>query len=425
MSTFKSPRSIPSGCWAAVAAVGLAVGLLACGGDDEKMAPVPSGGDRVPTRGGTDEPDAAVPVPVPQGANVLVDLSGETLCTYEDDDSMAFPASTGATGVSLAQNGGTIALAYHDDIGERAFRLLSLSGAAEPGVREEGSEGSSGVRIVAVDDGFALSFWREGELHVERVDLEGESVEAPAPLDTSPSGRTTSMLAANGSIHLTVQGDDGLTLAQYPHDDPADVSYRDLLVDSDPVQHAALALLRESVWLAWSSGDTLSMHALEDDEPVVLADTVSGAFDIASGEESGAVAYSYRVEDAELVRYRPFGLDGDVMLEPRSVQHPPAVLRDVAIVPFGRGYALSYRSLTSRDFPHNAIRIAFMTATGEIVYEGEVTPTSRAGGPTDLVATDDGHVVLAWSDTDDNHAHLQRLDCPVALRLCNAEMVEE
>jgi hypothetical protein len=107
------------------------------------------------------------------------------------------------------------------------------------------------------------------------------------------------------------------------------------------------------------------------------------------------------------------------------VQHPPAVLRDVAIVPFGKGYAISYRSLTSRDFPHDAIRIAFMTATGQIVYEGEVTPTSRAGGPTDLVATEDGHVVVAWTDTDDNHVRLQRLDCPIALQLCNAEMLSE
>jgi hypothetical protein len=167
------------------------------------------------------------------------------------------------------------------------------------------------------------------------------------------------------------------------------------------------------------------MRDVEEGEPVVLAEGVSGAFDVASGEAGGAVAYSYRVEDAELVRYRPFGLGGDPMLEARAVQHPPVVLRDVAIESFGDGYAFSYRSLTSRDFPYNAIRIAFMAATGQIVYEGEVTPTSRAGGPTDLVATDDGHVVVAWSDTDDNQVHLQRLDCPVALELCSVEMAEE
>jgi hypothetical protein len=94
-------------------------------------------------------------------------------------------------------------------------------------------------------------------------------------------------------------------------------------------------------------------------------------------------------------------------------------LRDASIALFGQGYALAYRSLISRDFSDNTIRIAFMSVTGLVVYQGDVATTSRAGGQTDIVADDDGAVALAWFDSDEVKVHLRRMQCPVALDLCN------
>jgi len=220
-------------------------------------------------------------------------------------------------------------------------------------------------------------------------------------------------------VYLALQGGEALELVE-ASDELSEPTVGELLEDEASPANSALFLAGSTPSVAWSSEGTILFSDLaQRASPVVVAEEVSGTFDVSGSPEHVAFAYSFRAGDIERVRYRSFDTAGEARLSPQDVQRAPASLRDASIALFGGGYALTYRSLISRDFSDNTIRIAFMSVTGLVVYQGDVAVTSRAGGPTDLVADDEGAVALAWFDTDDVKVHIRRLQCPVALNLCN------
>lgn len=391
-----------------------------CGQKESKQsAPAP----RVTvTDGGTYQyPDASKPDASKPSGLSLQDLYGDELCTFAEEDVMAFGSHTRAVTVSLAARDDDVAFAYHNADGDRTVRVMGLSGPARLGAEIESAQASSGVRIVDANGGFAVSWWEGSGLHAQRFGVDGHAQGAPVLLGSFADAFTTNMLSDSTEerIYVGVRTGEQLTVGSYPEGNPSAVEFDQSVAGEPGLVHAVLASVKGEPSVAWSNGGGVYLSSLDNHAPLPLAEGGSGFFDLAGGPESGALAYSRLLSGVQLVAYQPFEGEGVRRLSPRTVQRAPAELRDVSVVPFGRGFALAYRSLVSRDFPNNTIRVAFMNQTGELVYEGEIGTTSRAGGPTDIVATADGHVVVVWNDTDDNQVHLRRLNCPIALKLCN------
>jgi hypothetical protein len=354
----------------------------------------------------------------------ITDVHGGELCRFGDADTRGFAGHPQLTDVSLALHDQRIALAYHDAGGRPVLELLALSGAdaddADDDHLELADVAGTGVRVVATPTGFAASWWQDSELHLARLTKDAE-IESSVTLLERAGARTTGMVAdaASDRVYLALQDGEGLVLVE-TSDELSEPSVGELLEDEDSPDGAALFLASSTPSVAWSREGSLLFSSLDGGgSPVVVAEEVTGMFDVAGSIDHVAFAYALRAGDVERVRYRSFDVQGEARLSPQDVQRAPASLRDASIALFGQGYALAYRSLVSRDFPDNTIRIAFMSVTGLVVYQGDVAATSRAGGQSDIVADDDGAVALAWFDSDEVKVHLRRMQCPVALDLCN------
>lgn len=354
----------------------------------------------------------------------IVDVHGGELCRFGDADTSGFAAHPQLTDVSLALHEQRIALAYHDADGLPVLELLALSGAGDDRAEVDHVEladvAATGVRVIGTSTGFAASWWQGAELHLARLTPDAE-VESSVMLLERAGASTTGMVAAAASdrVYLALQDGEGLVLVE-ASGELSEPSVDDLLPNEASPEKPELFLARSTPSVAWSSAGSLLYSSLEGgDAPVVVAEDVTGMFDVAGSFDHVAFAYALNAGDFERVRYRSFDVEGEARLSPQDVQRAPASLRDASIALFGQGYALAYRSLVSRDFPDNTIRIAFMSVTGLVVYQGDVASTSRAGGQTDIVAADNGSVAMAWFDSDEVKVHIRRMQCPVALDLCN------
>jgi hypothetical protein len=361
----------------------------------------------------------ATPADDPDGR--IDDIHGGELCRFGDADSLELAGHPQLTSVSLALRGERVALAYHDADGRPVLELLALSGAegAEPDHVELAEVAGSGVRVIETSSGFAASWWQGSELHLARVTPDGET-EGSVRLLEREGAKTTGMVAdASDHVYLALQDGEGLTLVEASREE-AEPELSELLADETSPENPAVFLAGTTPSVVWSSEGALRFASLEAaDSAITVAEDVTGAVDVSGNGEYVAFAYALRAGDVERVRYRSFDTDGNEVLSAQDVQRAPAVLRDASIALFGNGYALTYRSLVSRDFPDNTLRIAFMSVTGLVVYQGDVALTSRAGGQTDIVADGEGALALAWFDSDEVKVHLRRLQCPVALDLCN------
>jgi hypothetical protein len=375
--------------------------------------------------GGSTEMDASTTVPDAMAADPdgrIDDVHGGELCRFGDADAIELPGHAQNTSVSLALRGQRVALAYHEADGRPVLELFTLSAGsgAELDHVELADASASGTRVVGTTSGFAASWWQGSDLYLARVTPDAE-IESSIRLLERENASTTGMVAEASSdrVYLAVQDSEGLVLVEATGEVP-EPNVSQLLEDEASPESPALFLAGEAPAVAWSSGGALRFSRLEDmGSALVVAEDVSGAFDVSGDSDHVAFAYALRAGDIERVRYRSFDNAGNAILSPQDVQRAPAVLRDASIALFGNGYALTYRSLVSRDFPDNTLRIAFMSVTGLVVYQGDVALTSRAGGQTDIVADGEGALALAWFDSDDVKVHLRRLQCPVALDLCN------
>lgn len=352
---------------------------------------------------------------------LIVGRAGEALCGFDGDDRMRFDAHPMADGGALARDGERFALAYHDP--ERQLRVVLL-GLEDPAVEAAPIPprlSSQQVAIATIEGGFALA-WRsagdKAQLRTQLVRDDGVLLGTPAtaPGDVHPEA-PLSMLALDDHVHLAWLDAEGrIASATYPSHDPTALE-RVRSPDPGPVDQVVLSRLGGGLAHSWVSGGQVRLSR-DGADPVILAEEARAPFAVTDGVLGGALTFSLDRPDTQLIRYRFFDMRGAHRLDALSIRPAPARFMDASIAGFAAGYVIVYRAPVSRDQTENAVRIAFMNRAGSVVYDGEISTTSYSGGVTDVVATDDGHVVLTWRDTDSGSVHLRRMDCAGAWDLC-------
>lgn len=441
-------RGLRFGVTQVLALVGVAGGLFlhgGCGRDEPPAAPPgsPSNPNQKGLKGfdaGTQDAGAGE-----ADAGHTIRTGDQVLCSYQEADLFAFAGGAEGGGLAVAADGRGFAMVFEGGAGEFFARAVPLSGTADEAVRIAGPDVHIAEPLLAVAGGdFLLAFRdREDDRLFVRSLVSGDA--SPQlrsdQVATDDHGGVLVALAARGAGFLLafVDGEGVLQLRQLDaaggidraesHEDMFERAPRDLHLGFFEDGHALVSWSAED-----AEGVPVLMGRMLDPElvfrgaafPLSSIEPDGSRFGFAVHGQSAGVIYGAvegGVRDA--IKFQRAERDGTTSGPLLNIVNGPRRSRDGAIASFGQGYVVSHRVLTSRGEAQERIEVAFVNQFGSIVYRGTVGDTSERGGPTVVAATQDGHVLTAWSTVArDGTAttHAAKLYCPGALILCGGTL---
>jgi hypothetical protein len=127
---------------------------------------------------------------------------------------------------------------------------------------------------------------------------------------------------------------------------------------------------------------------------ISLESNADGTLDAALTPAGGAVVFGALVSGARReVRFRALDASG----APIDTERVIGAGSDASIAAFAGGFAVSYRASSFRSAPPQ-IRIAFVTALGDVIVQAAVADALDEGGRTSVRASGDGQLAIAWAD---------------------------
>jgi hypothetical protein len=415
--------------------------LAACGGDDHPPAFASSG----KAERDAGERDAAARVPLDAGGFQHVIHSGDLeLCGFDDSDALELEGNAEQTELAMSTDEQRFALVFHDADGALLMSDIAVEGAA--GDPKPIVEGETGAALLAASGQHRLLAYRGAADAGAVLSVVDTSTSTPSALELSHALASS----ADGGEPFALLGRADGFLVAYAEQAGKAIEVRlqriafDGTAEGDAVgldgvgerapEDLHLAQLdRGSALLAWFERDatghgrimglTLSSALAASGEPVELSKYAveGGRFDLAARSRTAGLLYHAKDgETRDTVKYRRVDGDGQVTEAAFNVVNAPGRALGGSIAAFGQGYAVAYRELPSLGVDHAAVHVAFINQFGAIVYDAELAATSETGGRTTLTATEDGHLLVGWTNqtvpTPTTHAY--KLYCPGALVLC-------